>query len=69
VTTFPHIDRQIPESKLLEAVRDRQILFGIGKIPFNECVIEAAKELKFISVMHGTASFIDFRRPRAETSR
>ncbi len=60
VTTYPHIDRLIPEPELLEAVRDQHILFGIGEVPFNERVIDAAKELKFISVMHGTASFIDF---------
>ncbi len=60
VTTYPHVDRQIPESELLEAVRDKHILFGIGEIPFNERVIDAAKELEFISVMHGTAKFVDF---------
>jgi lactate dehydrogenase-like 2-hydroxyacid dehydrogenase len=60
VTTYPHVDRMIPEPELLEAVRDKHILFGIGEIPFNERVIDAAKELKFISVMHGTAKFIDF---------
>ena len=60
VTTYPHVDCQIPESELLEAVRDKHILFGIGEIPFNERVIDAAKELKFISVMHGTAKFVDF---------
>lgn len=60
VTTYPHVDRQIPRSELLEAVRDKQILFGIGEIPFDEQVIVAAKELQFISVMHGTANFIDF---------
>ena len=36
VTTYPHVDRMIPESELLEAVRDKHILFGIGEIPFNE---------------------------------
>jgi phosphoglycerate dehydrogenase-like enzyme len=50
----------IPEPELLEAVRDQHILFGIGEIPFNERVIDAVKELQFISVMHGTAKFIDF---------
>ena len=60
VTTYPHVDRMIPESELLEAVRDKHILFGIGEIPFNERVFEAAKELQFVSVMHGSAKFIDF---------
>ena len=60
VTTFPHVDRQISETELLEAVVDKEILFGIGEVPFTERVINAAKELKFISVMHGTAKFIDF---------
>ena len=27
VTTYPHVDRMIPESELLEAVRDKHILF------------------------------------------
>lgn len=60
VTTYPHVDRQIPEAELLEAVADKHILFGIGEVPFTAKVIDAAKELQFISVMHGTASFIDF---------
>lgn len=60
VTTYPHVDRMIPEAELLEAVRDKHILFGIGEIPFNERVFEAAKELEFVSVMHGSAKFIDF---------
>jgi glyoxylate reductase len=60
VTTYPHVDRQIQEPELLEAVRDKHILYGIGEIPFNERVIDAAKELQFISVMHQTAKFIDF---------
>ena len=60
VTTYPHVDRMIPESELLEAVRDKHILFGIGEIPFNERVFDAAKELQFVSVMHGSAKFIDF---------
>ena len=51
VTTFPHVDRQISETELLEAVVDKEILFGIGEVPFTERVINAAKELKFISVM------------------
>ena len=60
VTTYPHVDRMIPEAELLEAVRDKHILFGIGEIPFDERVFDAAKELQFVSVMHGSARFIDF---------
>ncbi|MDE0330633.1 MAG: D-glycerate dehydrogenase, partial [Nitrospinae bacterium] len=60
VTTYPHVDRMIPEAELLEAVRDKHILFGIGEIPLDERVFEAAKELEFVSVMHASARFIDF---------
>jgi hypothetical protein len=28
VTTYPHVDRQIPEAELIEAVRDQDILFA-----------------------------------------
>jgi lactate dehydrogenase-like 2-hydroxyacid dehydrogenase len=59
VTIFPHLDRQIPKSELLAAVRDKEILYAIGEIPFDEEVIEAANSLKLISAMHGSAPFVD----------
>ena len=60
VTIYPHVDRQIPKAELLEAVRDKQILFALGEIPYDADVIEAAKELQLISAMHGTAKFVNF---------
>jgi glyoxylate reductase len=60
VTVFPHLDRQISKAELLDAVRDKDVLFAVGDIPFDAAVIEAAEELKFISAMHGAATFVDF---------
>jgi lactate dehydrogenase-like 2-hydroxyacid dehydrogenase len=60
VTIYPHTDRQIPRDELLEAVGDKHVLFAIGEIPFDERVFEAAKELKLIAAMHGSAKFVDF---------
>jgi lactate dehydrogenase-like 2-hydroxyacid dehydrogenase len=60
VTVFPRLDRQIKKEELLEAVRDENILFAVGDIPFDAAVIDAANGLKFISAMHGAATFVDF---------
>lgn len=60
VTVFPHLDRQITKEELVEAVRDQDILFAVGDIPYDAAVIDAAKNLKFISAMHGAAKFVDF---------
>lgn len=60
VTVFPNLDRQITKKELLEAVRDQDILFAVGDIPYDADVIDAAKDLKFISAMHGAATFVDF---------
>ena len=59
VTIYPHVDRQIPRAELLEAVRDKEILYAIGEIEFDEEVIAAANALKLISAMHGSAPFVD----------
>jgi glyoxylate reductase len=59
VTIYPHIDRQIPRQELLEAVRDKEILYAIGEIEFDEEVIAAANALQLISAMHGSAPFVD----------
>ncbi len=60
VTVFPHLDRQITKEELLESVRDKDILFAVGDIPFDAAVIDAAANLKLISAMHGAATFVDF---------
>jgi glyoxylate reductase len=60
VTIFPHVDRQIQKGDLLEAVGEQDILYALGEIPYDENVIDAAKNLKFISAMHASAKFVDF---------
>ena len=60
VTTYPHVDRQIPKAELIEAVRDKQVLYAAGEVPYDAAVIEAAKELQFIGAMHGSAKFVNF---------
>lgn len=60
VTVFPHVDRQITKAELIEAVADKDILFAVGDIPYDAEVIDAAKNLKMISAMHGAATFVDF---------
>jgi lactate dehydrogenase-like 2-hydroxyacid dehydrogenase len=42
VTTYPHVDRQIPKAELIEAVRDKHVLFAAGEVPYDETVINAA---------------------------
>jgi glyoxylate/hydroxypyruvate/2-ketogluconate reductase len=59
VTIYPHLDRQIPREELLQGVRDKEILYAIGEIEFDEEVIAAANALKLISAMHGSAPFVD----------
>lgn len=59
VTIYPRVDRQIPRRELLEGVRDKEILYAIGEIAFDEEVIAAANALKLISAMHGSAPFVD----------
>ena len=60
VTTYPHVDRQIPLGELIEAVRNQHILFAVGEVPYTKEVIDAAIDLQFIGAMHGSAKFVDF---------
>ncbi|MEX2451414.1 MAG: D-glycerate dehydrogenase [Rhodospirillales bacterium] len=60
VSLYPHVDRQIPEDELVAAVRDADILFALGEVPYTARVIDSPKNLKFIAAMHGTAKFVDF---------
>lgn len=59
VTTYPHVDRRIPYDEMLVAVRDQDILYAMGEIPYDAKVIEAAANLKFIAAMHSSAKFVD----------
>ena len=66
VTIYPHVDRQIPRAELLEAVRDKNILYAVGEVPYDAQLINAATELQFISAMHGSAKFVDFAAATAK---
>ena len=59
VTTYPHTDRRIPYDELLEAVADKDILYAMGEIPYDARVIAAARRLRYIAAMHGSATFVD----------
>ncbi len=60
VSTYPYTDHQIPKDILLESVRDKEVLFAVGEVPYDAEVIEAANALQFIGAMHGSAKFVDF---------
>ncbi|HIM24863.1 MAG TPA: hypothetical protein EYM29_04530 [Rhodospirillales bacterium] len=66
VTIYPHVDRQIPRAELLEAVRDKNILYAVGEVPYDAELIEAATELQFIAAMHASAKFVDFAAATAK---
>ena len=66
VTIYPHVDRQIPRAELLEAVRDKNILYAVGEVPYDAELIEAAMELQFIAAMHASAKFVDFAAATAK---
>ena len=59
LTIYPHTDRRMPYDEVLEAVRDQDILFALGEIPYDAQTIEAAQNLKYIAAMHGSATFVD----------
>jgi glyoxylate reductase len=59
LTIYPHIDRRMPYGEMLEAVRDQDILYALGEIPYDKKVIESATKLKFIAAMHSSAKFVD----------
>jgi glyoxylate reductase len=59
LTIYPHTNRRMPYVEMLEAVRDQDILYALGEIPYDKKVIETAKKLKFIAAMHSSAKFVD----------
>ncbi|MFT7474650.1 MAG: glyoxylate reductase [Verrucomicrobiales bacterium] len=59
LTIYPHTDRRMPYEEVLEAVVDQDILYALGEIPYDARTIEAAKNLKLIAAMHGSATFVD----------
>lgn len=59
LTIYPHTDRRMPYDEMLKAVRDQDILYALGEIPYDKKVIEAASRLRFIAAMHSSAKFVD----------
>ncbi len=59
VTIYPHVDRLMPYEDMLAAVRDQDIFYALGEIPYNEDLINAAANLQYIAAMHGSAKFVD----------
>lgn len=59
ITMYPHTDRRIPYDEMLEAVRDQQILYALGEIPYDAKLIDSVEDLKLIAAMHGSATFVD----------
>lgn len=59
VTIYPHLDRLMPQAEMMDAVRDQDIFYALGEIPYNEDLINAAENLQFIAAMHGSAKFVD----------
>jgi len=64
VTIYPHVDRQMPRQEILEAVRDQNVLFAAGEVPYDAELIDAAEQLQLIAAMHGSAKFVDFDAAR-----
>ena len=65
VTIYPHVDRQIPRAELLEAVRDKNILYAVGEVPYDAELIEAAKEYATLGEICETLKevFGEYREP------
>jgi lactate dehydrogenase-like 2-hydroxyacid dehydrogenase len=59
-TIYPHTDRRMPCGEMLEAVRDQEILYALGEIPYDRQVIVAAAKLKLIE---NVERYLDGRRP------
>jgi glyoxylate reductase len=59
LTIYPYTDRRMPYDEMLEAVRDQEILYALGEIPYDRRVIEAPPKLRFIAAMHSSAKFVD----------
>ncbi len=49
VTIHSDVDRLMAYDEMLEAVRDKDIFFALGEIPYDEGLIDAAKELRLIA--------------------
>jgi lactate dehydrogenase-like 2-hydroxyacid dehydrogenase len=59
VSVYAGTDGPIPHAELVEAVRDKDILYAMGEIEYDRGVIAAAKPLKMVAAMHMKATFVD----------
>jgi lactate dehydrogenase-like 2-hydroxyacid dehydrogenase len=59
VSVYAGTDGPIPHAELVEAVRDKDILYAMGEIEYDRAVIAAAKPLKMVAAMHMKATFVD----------
>jgi phosphoglycerate dehydrogenase-like enzyme len=59
VTIHRHVDRLMPYDEMMEAVRDQDVFFALGEIPYDARLIDAAANLELIAAMHGAAKFVD----------
>ncbi len=59
VTLFPHVDRRMPHRDVVAGVRDHEILYALGEIPYDREVLDAANALTLVAAMHVSAKFVD----------
>lgn len=59
VTVWEGTDGPMPHGEILEAVRDKDILYAMGEIDYDREIIEAAEPLKLVAAMHMKATFVD----------
>ena len=59
VTIWDGTDGPMPHAEILDAVRDKDILYALGEVEFDREIIEAAEPLKLVAAMHMKATFVD----------
>jgi len=59
VTVYPGTDGPMPHDEIVDAVADKDILYAMGEVEFDEEVINAALPLKLVAAMHMKATFVD----------
>lgn len=59
VTVYPGTDGPMPHDEIVDAVADKDILYAMGEVEFDEEVIDAALPLKLVAAMHMKATFVD----------
>ena len=59
VTIWAGTDGPMPKEEILAAVPGVDIMYALGEVEFDEDIINAAEELKFVAAMHMKATFVD----------